>query len=502
MIAAAVRKFDDLINPIVVKELRQAVAGKFIAAVLVMLLIVSLLVLGGFLLVTDLADEDNFEIGRIALYFFQGVLVTTCMLFLPLYAGIRMAIERSDHNTDLMFITAIPPRAVVWGKLLATALLGLVIYAACMPFMTLTYLMRGVDLPSIFLVLAMGFAVVLLAMHLAILVACLTTSLAARILLGLMLLGTLVTTTSWTIGGSVAIVESGAASAMGSWDFWGPALTIAVNLALALGLMFFWSVALIKPPSANRALPVRMYMTFVWLISLLEAVVWLYVDGDADILSAWAIFAVLFAALGMFIATGERDAWGPRVARAVPRNRLLRLPAFVFYSGSAGGLLWACGLAAMTLVLMGLGARFAKPLGLTGTVEEEALFGAVGIACYAFSYCMTCVLLQRYVVGGFIRRSHTWALAVLLLALGTLVPLLIGQLILGFTPWKTTEATVFWLLNPFGLANDDYRFACLVFSIVWAVVMVLVSLPWLIRRASRFGPNPWPTPVQAERRSS
>ena len=35
--------------------------------------------------------------------------------------------------------------------------LTLLIYSACMPFLIMTYLLRGIDLPTIFTVLALGF---------------------------------------------------------------------------------------------------------------------------------------------------------------------------------------------------------------------------------------------------------------------------------------------------------------------------------------------------------
>jgi hypothetical protein len=53
----------------------------------------------------------------------------------------------------LGFITTIRGRAVIRGKMLAAAIVTLLIYSACMPFMTFTYLLRGVDLPTTFFLL-------------------------------------------------------------------------------------------------------------------------------------------------------------------------------------------------------------------------------------------------------------------------------------------------------------------------------------------------------------
>ncbi len=68
--------FDDRINPIVIKELRQAVNGRFLAAVLILFLLVSLIVMG---LIVMIESNASLEAGRIALLWLQGILVVTCM---------------------------------------------------------------------------------------------------------------------------------------------------------------------------------------------------------------------------------------------------------------------------------------------------------------------------------------------------------------------------------------------------------------------------------------
>ena len=87
-----------------------------------------------------------------------------------------------------MFITTIHPRAVIWGKLLATVILATLIYSACMPFMMLSFMIRGVDLPSIALLLVVGFCVITLMIQLGIFAATISTALGFRVLLALMLL--------------------------------------------------------------------------------------------------------------------------------------------------------------------------------------------------------------------------------------------------------------------------------------------------------------------------
>ena len=83
----------------------------------------------------------------------------TCLGFVPLYAGVRLSLERNDANIDLLFVTTITPGAIIRGKYLTAMALTLLIFSACMPFITFTYLLRGIDLPTIFYCLAVGFLV-------------------------------------------------------------------------------------------------------------------------------------------------------------------------------------------------------------------------------------------------------------------------------------------------------------------------------------------------------
>ena len=87
------------------------------------------------------------------------ILLITCVGFVPAYAAIRLSFERNDANTDLLFVTTITPGKIVRGKYFTAMALTLLIFSAWMPFMILTYLLRGIDLPTIFLILAFAFVV-------------------------------------------------------------------------------------------------------------------------------------------------------------------------------------------------------------------------------------------------------------------------------------------------------------------------------------------------------
>lgn len=133
---------NDRINPIVVKELRQAVQSRFVIAALMTLLSIQIIAIGIYLL-TSGSSLFSFDAGRDVFLILFAILQGIGMLFVPLYTAVRLAAERSDTNVDLLFITTIKPRSVIAGKMFAAITLTVLIYSACMPFMAFTYFLRG-----------------------------------------------------------------------------------------------------------------------------------------------------------------------------------------------------------------------------------------------------------------------------------------------------------------------------------------------------------------------
>ena len=95
----------------------------------------------------------------------------TLMLLVPAYAAIRLAGERSDHNVDLLFISTLRPRSIIAGKFFAALVLAILVFSTCAPFMTFTYLLRGIDIPTILIVLGFDLLGMLLSTIIALFVA-------------------------------------------------------------------------------------------------------------------------------------------------------------------------------------------------------------------------------------------------------------------------------------------------------------------------------------------
>jgi hypothetical protein len=496
-------KVDDWINPIVVRELRQAVKSPVVTAAFFLFVMLQMVIVGvylGYRELNDVPGAIDFRAGAQVFLVLQGTLLGTCMLLVPVLTGVRLGVERSDANVDLMFISSLTPRSILWGKFLSGVVLALLIFSASAPFMTFTYLLRGIDIPTILLVLAIDMLVVVGGTQLAIFLAAVPAHRALKGLLGIAGFVGLMFVFGFTVAGTVALVGAGLSVFLDSWEFWGPALAMIAGYLGLVGLVFVWSVAVVSPPSANRALLVRLYVLGLWLATGAIAAVWSKEIGHCGPAYVWVVLGVGLFCLQVVISVCEREAWGPRVARTVPRNLLLRLPAFLLYSGSAGGLLFSFAGVGLTLLGGFAWVRAYPALHAAGDWETVArVMGAVGL--YTACYCLTAVALRHYLLGARARPFYTWLIAALLVGVGSAVPALTAYFVY-YREWAAHAEATWWLLpNPFAsvvelmdlrrrvaAVHPDFARQCLLFTTVWAGSAAVACLPWFVRQALAFRP--------------
>ncbi len=468
-------RLDDRINPIVVKEMRQAVNGKFVAWTLVLLLVFQLVALGLFVISGgDFSTRTTG--GRDAFLILQAIMLGACLLFVPAYAGGRLAFERSDANVDLLFITTIKPVAIVGGKVFCALAITTLIFSACMPFMVFTYWLRGIDLPSIFVMMAICFIEVAVAINMATLIACLPSGRVIKILLSIVLLFAFMVCFSITVGMSYQLASSGIGSKLHKWQFWEPALTVLLISGVVIGLLFSASTALLTPISANRALPVRVFITATWIAGGAISAVVCYADHSRVPLEVWGLLSAIVFAAALFVAVSEREALGSRVALAIPRNPFRRLLAFFFFSGAASGVTWAVASSMLTYAVFEI---LPRPFSVRSGASNGVRVWIIGLPLYAFCYSMTAVWLRRKLFSRRIGQRHTWALGLILLCIGSIVPFLVGFLAF-FGNWgKIEEIGAWFVFNPFALGIDKFRTVYLTVAFIWALLAAAMNASWI-----------------------
>jgi hypothetical protein len=473
----------DRINPIVIKELRQAVQSRFVTAALMALLLIQALAIGLYLLSSGDVGE-NFSAGREVFMLLYAILLGIGMLFVPFYTAARLAAERSDTNVDLLFITTIKPRSIILGKMLSACVLAGLIFSACMPFLTFTYFLRGIDLQTIFSAVIFGLFVVLGCTQGALLVAALPINRPFKVILAIIALVGFIIIYVLTMTSVGRLTFDRNPFSGGRSDFWTGVVSLLSIIAFLSGLSFMLSVASIKPIAANRAMPVRMFLSVGWAVAGAAAMLSSFFQKDHTPVTIWIVFFTLLFSAAFFVAISERDEYGRRLLRSVPRNPLKRALSFPFFSGAAGGMVWAM---AMTLLTMGITWVWAKSFrtysDLSSLVDSPKRFG--GLCLNVFAYALTAFLLRRYLLKR-IPSEFTWLLAMILLVLGSTLPVLIGYLLFFNDDWGATDYGRWFVGNPFAWGYRGSRVFFLKVGVTWAAIVWLLSLPWLLGRFRQF----------------
>lgn len=141
----------DWLSPIVVKEVRQIVRGQEFAYSFSACLVAGLTVafFGAADSVTGNATSGTWTfVALIACLALLGLAVV------PLGAFSALRNERMEQTLELITLTALSPRRVVVGKLLAHSVKLVTLFSAVAPFIAMSFLLGGVDFVSILLALA------------------------------------------------------------------------------------------------------------------------------------------------------------------------------------------------------------------------------------------------------------------------------------------------------------------------------------------------------------
>lgn len=471
----------DRLNPVAVREFRQAVRSRWVVAVLLLFLLVNLVVVGGYLVFSPEA-ATSIDGGRHVFNALFAVLTFTCVGFVPAYTCVRLALERNGSNLDLLFVTTITPGAIVRGKYFSSLALAALIFSACMPFMTVTYLLRGIDLPTIFFLLFYGFLVCAGGCALGVFAGAMSgTPLFRAVVIGGALMA-LFGLSMMTIGVAQTTTRFGARTAIP--DFWsGLAFGVLVEL-VGIGLLYVLSVALLSPKPSNRMLVPRIYGAATWLLTAAVAAVWSNLTGEPWPVLIWTTLSLAVFTVLLVAALGERDAWTARVRRTIPHNPVLRLGAFLFYTGSAGGMLWCALLFAATLLAA---AVFGGASTFTATTDLIEVCGNASMVFgYALCYCLTTAILRHYLL----RRMPTQNLPVVAVFLAVAVATL--GYVAAFLLFDDPPNVMPWFLlgSPAVLGFDDpaAKDAAIAVLALWLLISVVGAVPWVLDQYRRFTP--------------
>ena len=475
-------RIDDRLNPVLVKEVRQALRGKQFRSAFIFTLVVSVIVAVSIVLGT----AEQAEWTPIGPPFFMGVfacLTLAVIGFVPMAAFQSMGSEWDENTFDMLALSHLRPRHIVLGKLLAAGVQALLYFSIFGFFSVFTFLLGGVDLNLVLVGIPLLAFISLALSSLAVALSSLSQKRMVRVLLMVLLSAALV----GTIFGAVAMMVE---SVQSSIDFSLPevqaALSGLVVSAFVLGgLCFVLACSRLAHPEENRSSGLRAF-GFALVLVAMYWINWLFSEiGQAEVVGFLSCFVVAAVALmGTFFVT-EREQLGRRVAAHLPSNPMVRVLVLPWLPGGGRGFLWLLGMLGLILAWVAWTLRSVTSSGLhavTGHLvaasDRHEMFGVSLAACaYAVIYLGLVSGLWSNRKQDLKRSLQARIFIPVLFLAGILVPAVLG-LMIGHRDMSQGEhlGNPFWVIGRMDrLGNEPYLSSLLGPVLVMAAIVILLQ---------------------------
>ncbi|TWU47754.1 ABC transporter permease [Rubripirellula reticaptiva] len=334
-------RIGDALNPILVKETRQALKSRQFVITFSVLLVAALAwtIIGSLSMMPQIYTSPSAPRMLIGYYL---VLALPMLIVVPLAAYRSLEGEIDDGTLELLSITVLSPWQIVLGKLASAMLQMLLYFVALFPCVAYAYTLRGVDLPTTLLMMGILLVSAIELTIVALFFAPVARTRTGRITTLLAVMGMLLMA-EWTIGFLVIgmILEGNPLT--------GEQVLLAViatiSLSLALGHLFLTATAAqLTPESENRSTHLRVSLMIVSAVVLgLCMLAIKMLDDDAGIaissMAATGLAGLWTLCSSMF--TGESSTMTPRVRRELPSSLLARATLTWLTPGPASGLVFS-----------------------------------------------------------------------------------------------------------------------------------------------------------------
>jgi len=466
-------RLGDRFNPIVVKEVRQALKSRqFVATFLLLLLAAWSATIFG---VSYLGESIDY--GSPAVIFYAGFLFALCtatLVIVPFSTFRSIVEERAETTLELLQITALSPVQIVRGKILNAMVQVLVYYCAIAPFIAFTALLPGFDIVHV------TFSLVML------LITALCFSMIA------LAIGTQARNTTFQALSSLFVIAMAVGGMMTFFGFMTAAgshirfdesetwwtLALVVFLGLSTGFVCEQAaIAQLTFDSDNRSTGLRLATGAQWLICWIGLLTFLIVRQrppmTSDVLTTILTLTTTQITAAGLLFVGMPDSLSRRVRRGLPRTRVLRVLWAPFLPGAARGMLYAL----LSLVLLALIVTVLFPqLTMTSILnDQQATQYAIALAAYSLIYLGAGTLLGRL-----LRRVAPRIQSFQILAILALVNLLliVAAEVIHFLS-RVTTPQLFDVVNPVltlrTIADADRGSVDAVACIVVAAVVAIAA---------------------------
>jgi hypothetical protein len=330
----------DFLNPILVKEARQAMKSRQFSVTFALLLILGWIWTVGFIAYWNVSlYYQSYGVWAISAYYL--VLTVPMFIVIPFATFRSLASETEDGTFELMSITTLTARQIVVGKLASAVLQMLVYYSALAPCIAFTYLLRGIDIITIGLLLGHTFLASVLLSVIGLVGATLSRSRMWQVLVSVVLImGLLGFTWCWDFMAMGMMFEWNGTLPFDEPAFWA-VNGAAISFVVAFSVLFlFVAAAQITFASENRSTPIRWVLLSIQLLLVGWMVfMWRSIQEDRSDLMLIGM-EILGGIYWMFVGgllTGETAELSPRAKRQLPQSLLGRSLLTWFNPGSGSG---------------------------------------------------------------------------------------------------------------------------------------------------------------------
>lgn len=447
-------RISDWMNPILVKESRQALKSRQFVVTFMLLLLVA----WGISTFGMVANFNRLEFSPLSAWFFQAFyfcLTVATYIVVPFGAYRSLLSEQEQQTYEVLSITSLSPRQIVWGKLLNALTQNFIFYAAVSPFVAFSALLQGFDLIRVSYLLIIALVISMMASMTALMLSTISRQKHWQALTVLSVFGMLSALFFWSAGLSTMFI--GAQFPLEE-EFWFGNLCLLIALASYFFLFQQITVAQMTFDSGNKSSGVRIIatiqFTLFWAFIIFGTIFW----GASSFEEGLMMFGVSLSAIhcGLFglFAVAEPDFLSRRIRRSIPASGLARLFYVPFYPGGARGYLYAI-LHAVVLCAIPLICNTLLPVDRFDRVLMSTLAMSAYIVIFLGLGCWTSRLM--YKMASDVKPAHGRVLVGLYLAAGSIIPILL-RLVLNFildrTAISTWDYAVYDIMSPIATLNE------------------------------------------------
>ncbi len=341
----------DRLNPILVKETRQALKSRHFVVTFGVLLVAALSwsVIGSLSMMPEIYSTPSAPKMLVGYYL---VLAIPMLLVVPVAAYRSLENEIGDGTLELLSITVLSPWQIVLGKLASALLQMLLYFVALLPCVAYAYTLRGVDLPTIGLMVGSLAVAGLLVTVFGLFMAAASRSGAGRIG-GLLAMVLLLLIPEFILGGFVIGIVLG--EIVLDVKMLVLAIVCAGTIVPALAhLMLASAAAKLTPESENRSTPIRvslLVLTALTIAVVIFAERLLGIDGVSFAFALWIPLLAIWGLAGSMMCA-ESGVMTPRIRRELPSSFMARMLLTWFTPGPMTGLVFSSVVIALTAVAM------------------------------------------------------------------------------------------------------------------------------------------------------